>query len=68
MTSERLRSCGFSKEYFPQFHGTGQRHELALAIRPPHKNPDAAACVGGRKLRCHHSALGSSQRRRKTRK
>jgi hypothetical protein len=45
MPNERLPACGFSAEYFPQFHGTRNTTKLSLAIRPPRKNPDAAACA-----------------------
>jgi hypothetical protein len=45
MPRERLRSCGFSAEFFPQFDGGGRRHEQPRAIAPPRKNPDAAARV-----------------------
>jgi hypothetical protein len=44
MPSETLPARGFSAEYFPQFHGIRQHDELLLAIVPPRKNPDAAAC------------------------
>jgi hypothetical protein len=45
MPNERLRSCGISAEYFPQFHDIRDNTNLSLAIPPPRKNPDAAACV-----------------------
>jgi hypothetical protein len=64
--NERLRARGFSAEYFPQFHGNAQIANLSLAILPPRKNPDAAACAPGRQSRCPHFAASSSQRFRKT--
>jgi hypothetical protein len=42
MPNETLPARGFSAEYFPQLHGIGSRHETALAMLPPRKNPDAA--------------------------
>jgi hypothetical protein len=46
--NERLPGRGFSAEYFPQFYGNAQDREPSLAILPPRKNPDAAACALGR--------------------
>jgi hypothetical protein len=45
MPKERLPARGFSAEYFPQFHDSGNTANLSLAILPPRKNPDAAACI-----------------------
>jgi hypothetical protein len=43
--NETLPACGFSAEYFPQFHGVRVRRERPRAIVPPRKNPDAATCA-----------------------
>jgi hypothetical protein len=64
--NETLPARGFSAEYFPQFHGIGGTTEMSLAMWPPRKNPDAAACAGSRQIRFRQFALGSPQRCRKT--
>jgi hypothetical protein len=46
--NKTLPARGISAEFFPQFHDIGHIADLSLAIRPPRKNPDAAACRLGR--------------------
>jgi hypothetical protein len=41
--NETLLSCGFSAEYFPQFHGNGQHREPVACHPAAAQKPDAAA-------------------------
>jgi hypothetical protein len=60
------RRAAFLRNIFRDFMASVDTTNLSRAILPPRKNPDAAACVLSRQIRCPHLALGSSQRRRKT--
>jgi hypothetical protein len=66
MPGIRLPACGFSAEYFPQFHGIGQLRESA-ACHPAAVEKSRCGRMGlGGRIRCRDFAAGSPQRYRKT--